>query len=231
MNPLRTLQPIAQDLWVVDDWQPVGPGVVFPSRMVVVRLPDGGLWLHSPIAIDPALAAAIDALGTVRAVVEPNLFHHLHAEAAARQWPAAELLGLPGHAAKQKAVQFASLDDAVSRWKPEIDTLAVRGIPTLEERVFFHVPTATLLVTDLVFNIHEPRGFAMPWLLRAVGAHRRFAQSRSVRFMTRDRQAAAESARAILAWPIERVVMSHGEIVATDAHSVLESALERMLAR
>ena len=39
--------------------------------MTVVALDDGGLALISPVSIDDGLAAEIDALGTVRAVIAP----------------------------------------------------------------------------------------------------------------------------------------------------------------
>ena len=33
------------------------------SRMTVVRLNDGGLFVHSPVRLEPKLKAALDALG------------------------------------------------------------------------------------------------------------------------------------------------------------------------
>src|SRR5258707_9176030 len=53
-------------------------GLETGSRMTVVRLSDGGLFVHSPVALDPGTKEAGDALGDVRAVVAPSLFHHLH---------------------------------------------------------------------------------------------------------------------------------------------------------
>ena len=41
----------------------------FTTRMTVIRLPDGGLWLHSPTPLDDGLRAAIDALGPVAHIV------------------------------------------------------------------------------------------------------------------------------------------------------------------
>ena len=43
----------------------------------VVRLPDGRLFLHSPIAPSDDLAREVEALGPVAYLVAPNKFHHL----------------------------------------------------------------------------------------------------------------------------------------------------------
>jgi hypothetical protein len=48
-------------------------GVETGSRMTVVRLAGGGLFVHSPVALDPATRRAVDALGPVRAVVAPSV--------------------------------------------------------------------------------------------------------------------------------------------------------------
>ena len=49
----------------------------YTTRMVVIRLADGSLWLHSPIQFTSDLAKQIDALGEVRYLVAPNKLHHL----------------------------------------------------------------------------------------------------------------------------------------------------------
>ena len=58
-------------------------GIALGMRMTVVRLGDGGLFLHSPIPLSGELRRELDALGTPRALVAPNRMHWLHlAEAA-----------------------------------------------------------------------------------------------------------------------------------------------------
>ena len=49
-------------------------GLKVGTRMSVVRLSGegGGLWLHSPIALDRRLRETLDELGRVRFVVCPN---------------------------------------------------------------------------------------------------------------------------------------------------------------
>ncbi|KPK11992.1 MAG: hypothetical protein AMJ62_16130 [Myxococcales bacterium SG8_38] len=52
-------------------------GVETGARMTIVRLRDGGLFVHSPLWLDATLKAEIDSVGPVTAVVAPSLFHHL----------------------------------------------------------------------------------------------------------------------------------------------------------
>src|SRR5690606_19387117 len=78
--PLNTLKPVAAGIWVVDGplirfgmpW----PKMPFPTRMTVVRLAGGGLFVHSPTPLVPALRDAIDALGPVRWIIGPNRIHY-----------------------------------------------------------------------------------------------------------------------------------------------------------
>jgi hypothetical protein len=72
------LTEIGRDIWIAD-----GPSVLFlglfpyPTRMTVVRLSGGGLWVRSPIQLSDALSDEIKALGSVQHLVSPNMLHHL----------------------------------------------------------------------------------------------------------------------------------------------------------
>ncbi len=64
------LQPVGERLWIAD-----GPEVSFygfptPTRMAVARLPDGQLWIWSPIALDEQQREELEALGEPRHVAE-----------------------------------------------------------------------------------------------------------------------------------------------------------------
>ena len=68
---------LGPDLWVADGGIVSFFGFDYPTRMVVVRLGDGGLWVWSPIAPSRELEDAVRALGPVRHLVSPNKLHHL----------------------------------------------------------------------------------------------------------------------------------------------------------
>ncbi|HEY6599244.1 MAG TPA: DUF4336 domain-containing protein, partial [Pseudomonadales bacterium] len=81
-----TLEALAPDLWVAR--RPLRPPVGdIGARMTVIRLRDGTLLLHSPVALDTKLHRALDELGAVRWIVGPNKAHHLFLGAYADAFP------------------------------------------------------------------------------------------------------------------------------------------------
>ena len=70
------LQPTGEELWVADhDFKMMG--IALGTRTTVIRLGDGGLFIHAPGPLSAQLIGAINALGPVRCLVAPNDFHHL----------------------------------------------------------------------------------------------------------------------------------------------------------
>jgi hypothetical protein len=225
-----TLRALDRDLWCLDAELRVQAGFHLPIRMTVLRLADGGLWLHSPIAIDDATAAELDALGPVRHIVAPSLLHHLFAGAACERWPAATLHAPASLAAKRPTLKIGRPLAEDTRW-PELDILAIAGAPKLDEHVFVHHPSGTLIVTDLLFNVHATPGLMSPLILRMVGAWKRLAQSRIWRSMVKDRAAARASVQRLLACEFSRLVPAHGVILAgADTKAQVGAALHWMLA-
>jgi hypothetical protein len=224
------LRQLDDDLWCSDSTVRIPGGARLPSRMTVVRLEDG-LWLHSPVELDDATAEAIAELGEVAHIVAPNCFHHLHLGPALERFAAARLHAPPGLAKKRPELRIdAELSPAAQPW-PALEVVEIAGAPELHEFVFLHRPSATLIVTDLVFNIHEARGLLTPLILRMVGAWRRFDQSKLWRRYTKDRAAAAAAVDRLLALEFRRIIPAHGDVLeGDDARERLAGALTWMRA-
>ena len=94
-----TLIPVCEDIWQVRHALVVN-GVPANTRMTVVRLANGQLWVHSPVALSAKLIAQLQHLGPVVAVVAPNCAHHLFAGAFMQAFPQAKLYLAPGLARK-----------------------------------------------------------------------------------------------------------------------------------
>ena len=225
------LQEITHDIYCAESGMRMPGGIHFPLRMTIVRLPEGRLWLHSPIAIDDALAAEIEALGTVAWLVAPNCFHHLFVKKAKKRWPEAAIYAAPGLESKRPDMPIdETLGEQVPEaWADTFSQYVVAGVPKLGEVVFLHRPSKTLIVTDLVFNIREPKGLMAKLMFTLAGTNNRFAQSRLIRVVTKDRRKAGEACRQILAEDFETVIVTHGEIVTDDARQRTEKALTWML--
>jgi Domain of unknown function (DUF4336) len=111
--------------------------------MTVVRLGNGDLFIHSPIAFDPALADRLRAVGTVRHLVSPNQFHYAHIGEWSRAFPGAIAWASPG---ARKRARPRGIDVRFDRdlsieppeeWRADIDQTAVPG-GIFGEIVFFH---------------------------------------------------------------------------------------------
>ena len=223
MDPV--LEPLAADLWVARRPLPIAVGDV-GARMTVLRGPDGSLMLHSPVPLDAALERALRELGAVKWLVGPSKVHHLYLGDYVKAFPGAVLCGAPGLAEKRRDLAFQHVlgDPPPPGWPESLKLQLVDGAPQMNEVALLHVPSRTLVLTDLVFNV-EPgptnRARLFHWLVGATG---RFGPHRLIRLFIRDRAALRRSIDRILAWDFERVVMSHGEVVNTGGRRLVEQA-------
>ncbi len=223
------LEEFAPSLYVADG--PTVPffGFPYPTRMVLVQLGDGNLWVWSPIALDPELKRAVDAIGPVRHIVSPNKIHHLFLKEWSEAWPDAQLHAPPGLAKRRPDLHFdADLgDESHPAWATEIDQVIFHGSFAMEEVVFFHRASRTAIFCDLVQR-HDRAGMKgfKGMLMRLdglVGEHGSTPREWRVSFL---RRGPARTARArVLAWKPERLVIAHGACAQDDATQILARAL------
>ncbi len=236
-TPLNTLKPLDSGIWTVDGplvhMAALGLRAPFPTRMTVIRLADGGLWCHSPIAPDQALFAAIDALGPVRHLVSPNPLHYAHIAAWKQRYPQATAWASPGvreRAASQRIeVHFdADLDDAPPvNWSDAIDQLRFRGSRVLEEIVFLHRASATLILADLIENFEAAKlPTTMRWIARLGGVidpDGKAPLDMRMTYLGHKAEARACLAR-MKAWQPRRVILAHGRCYLDNATAELDRA-------
>jgi hypothetical protein len=212
------LRQLASTLWVVDRPLKLVVGDI-GARMTVIRARTGRLVLHSPVRLDDATRAALDALGPVGAVIAPSKVHHLFVGDYRTAYPGAAAYGAPGLAEKRRDLRFDGvLDDRPApEWDGDMEQTVFRGAPRVSEVVFFHPATRTLILTDLAFNVAATAAGArlFHWL---VGARGRFGPHRLVRSLIRDRAAARASVDRILAWDFDRIIVSHGDVLEAGGH-------------
>ena len=219
------LEPLAADLWVARRPLPLAVGDV-GARMTVLRLPDRSLMLHSPVQLDASLVQALRELGAVKWLLGPSKVHHLFLGDYVKAFPDAALCGAPGLAEKRRdlAFQHVLAPQLPPGWPESVKLQLVEGAPFMNEVALLHTPSRTLVLTDLVFNVQPEatnRARLFHWLVGATG---HFGPHRLIRFGIRDRAAARRSLDRILAWDFDRVVMSHGEVVSTGGHRLVEQA-------
>lgn len=207
-------------------------GLRLPTRMTALTTRTG-VVLVSPIPIDDRIAASIAELGDVSAILAPNLLHHLYLAAAKARYPSARVLAYRALAAKVPGLTIDhALDDGLPQdLRDDLRGVLVDGAPSVSEMVLCHVPSRTLVVTDLFFHVVRPVGIVTHIVLFLVGCHGRFAQSRAWRFFVKDREKARASAEAIAELPFDEVVVAHGEPVVQGGKEAVVRALAWMLGR
>jgi hypothetical protein len=222
-EPINTLKPVDEDIWIVDG--PIvrmamyGTSIPFPTRMTIVRLNSGQLWCHSPVELTPALKAEIDALGSVCHLVSPNKIHYAHIETWAKAYPQATAWASPGvrdRASQQKIeVTFhADLRDEPSpQWAADLDQLIFRGSRFMDEVVFFHRKSSTLILADLIENF-EPAKVSkyFCWLIKLAGSASPDGKAPwDLRLTFWGRKAQARSClKRMFQWEPRKIILSHG---------------------
>ena len=222
----QSLRQLDDDLWVAEsDFKLMG--VNFGNRMTVMRTRAGRIVIHSPVRARPALFQAVDALGPLLCIISPNRFHYLHLPAWRAAFPSAPVLAPP----TQHKFHFDHRlkNGAIAGTQDEIVAVHLTGVPRLDEFAFIHGPSRTLVLTDLAFNFRGAQDWWTRLALRSYGAYDRFGPTRLVKGLVRDRQAFEGGLSAVLTQDFDRIIVSHGEIVAAQGKEIFQTAFEAFL--
>jgi hypothetical protein len=228
------MEKLAHEIWIFDGNSVQFLGLPFSTRMTVVRLSNGELWVHSPIKLSEAIIEQIGNLGQVKYLIAPNHLHHLFLPEWISAYPSAEIYGTNEVIKKRNDLVFnGSLNNHQSwAWSSDIDQELFSGSPLMEECVFYHKGSSTLIVTDLVENfsgqdfncwqrviakgvgILAPNGKTpLDWRLSFM-----FGKTDARRHLNR-----------LLAWDPQILVMSHGEIVKENTNKFLARSFEWLI--
>lgn len=199
--------------------------------MTVVRLASGFLLVHSPIRPTDAMREELSRLGEVRFIVAPNKYHHLYAGEFAAAFPDARLYIAPGLQEKRKDLRFHGIlsDEPEPYWEDSLMQHVFQGIPAVNEVVFFHPESRTVIFTDLVFNFSSDLSPGQKLFALLDGVYEKTAVSRLTRYiLLGDRKLARRSAGKILEWDFDKVVLAHKDVVHEDGHAAVRKAFEKI---
>lgn len=234
-EPINVYKPLAPAVGIVDgpfECLTVG-GIRLPlpftTRLTVVCLPNGELFLHSPIKFDEMLAKELHGLGTIRHLVSPNQFHYAHIAEWARAFPGTISRASPGVRRRARArhvdIDFTrDLDASVpEEWRGEIDQLLFPG-GYFKEFVFLHKASRTLILTDTMMNLELDK-ISEPWRTAAklTGMYHPCGQiffGMRLPLLLQRRRAKAAIGK-IHSWQPQRIVVSHGRRFHGDADEVI----------
>ncbi|HEX9997044.1 MAG TPA: DUF4336 domain-containing protein [Abditibacterium sp.] len=223
------LRQLHADLWVAEmPFRLLGTQI--GSRSTIVRLPNGDLWVHSPIGLLPSLQSELEKLGKVRWIVAPNTFHYLHVAEWAKAFPDAQICAVPGlKPLPEVHVSRILGDESEPEWQEFLDQTLFRGSIMATEGVWCHRPSQTLILTDTLIHIPAKRDKWTRRVGKMLGVYESWRPSRYFKLSIRDRKSARRSVETILSWDFERIIIAHGPICETDAKNVLRRAYQFLL--
>lgn len=214
---------VTDGVWVIERRVFLG-GARLPSCSTVVDLGAGRLAIISPPA---DVAADVERLGTIVAIVAPNSFHYLHAPAWHGRYPAAALYVAPELPRRVAGFPLAAelSTDAAPLWGEALPFVVLGPDRGVSELIFFHRASRTLVLTDVASNIVDVVRATDRLAYRVSGMPRGFGPTRnSRRLLLRDRPRVRATLRAVMRWPFERIVVAHGAVVEHRAADVFVSA-------
>lgn len=228
MEPKFNYRPPRQldaNLWeITGEWR-----TKFARRMTIVRLLDGRIFIHNAIHLRKNELDWLRSLGTIAYIVAPNVFHTSDAGWMKTQFPAATLF-VPGRKLAYFKKAGHEAFDTELEFPEEIATellyLPSKGT-SIQEAIFLHRPSRTLILTDLAFNMPDVyHGFekvVMEW--NKVGG--RFGPTRAMKWIfTKNKAEVLETFRQILTLDFHRVIVNHGNVLNPEESATQPSARE-----
>ncbi|MDH5559671.1 MAG: hypothetical protein OEY59_02300 [Deltaproteobacteria bacterium] len=199
---------ISDNIWIIP-YQTKSMGVLFKNKSTVIRI-NGELLIISPGPWDEYLKTELEKLGALRWIFAPNSFHHLHYRSWLRASPELEAWGTKALAKKRPEIKFNHIWDGEQPFEPEVQLFGLMGIPKIDEILFYHKSSGSLIVTDLIFNELNLTG-PMNWFFYSLfGIWKRTATSRLFKMCVSDKKAFKTSLESIFDLNIEQVILNHG---------------------
>ncbi|MEM6754683.1 MAG: DUF4336 domain-containing protein [Cyanobacteria bacterium P01_C01_bin.38] len=197
-------------------------GLEVGTRMTVIRLNNGELVIISPIKVDEETIAKINEVGKVSIIIAPNLYHHLFISNFKSIYSDAKIFAAPGLEFKRQDINFDRIinqgkfgaEDEIEYFLFEgLRVLDLKGAFPLNEIVFFHRASQTLILTDTAFHFDESFPFTTQLIMRLIGGYKKLEPSILEKLAIREKQKVKNSIQKALEWDFERVIVAHGSIL------------------
>lgn len=201
------------------------PLMYLPVRSVLVNTEKGNI-LFSPGS--KLRDDQITSAGLVTDIVAPSLFHCGGVAKASSILTQAKLWGPIGVKKIKSEILWASeLDPHLWPYNDELVAVPIEGMPKVNEVVFIHKKSKSLIVADLCFNLINQKGFG-PWLiLNLFGTYEDLGVSRFFLNFVKDRDAFIRSLATLFSYNFDNIIVSHGENVYGRGREKLIKAIEK----
>jgi hypothetical protein len=229
--PHGKLSPIDENVLTVVGDLPMPLGA-FPRRMTVVRLRDAKLVVYSAIALDEDEMCEIEGFGDPAYLVVPSDIHRMDAKIWKDRYPAMTVLAPAG--VRKKVEEVVHVDQTTADFDDSgVCFVVVPGTQEHEAALVVETATGTtLVVNDLIWNVGDRPGFG-GWIYKMLGMTGSDPKIPKVVELKAIRDKAAVRTQ-LEAWAhitdLNRIIVSHGNIVTRDASGVLTHLAEALAA-
>ncbi|MGE5252050.1 MAG: DUF4336 domain-containing protein [Bacteroidota bacterium] len=229
---MTELYEFADRIWIVDGPLARDMGLMFPTRMTIVKLSSGEVWISSPVPASFATLERIAELGPVRYLIAGTPRHVWRLAGWHTLFPEAELWscrrtlmtlspdGLP--------LTGILGDTPAEAWAPDLNQLVFKGNPLLSEVLFLHKEGRTLMLDDLIQANPPIDGMPIRNALFRLsgGLAPEGGVGLDMRWTFTDRRLARQSLEQVLAWDFDRLIMAHGACIERGAKAFVERAFD-----
>jgi len=224
------LHTFAKNVSIVDGPNVRDMGFIFTTRMTVVTLSDSSVWVNSPVPLPFDTLKRITELGPVRYLVAATPRHFWRLEGWHTLFPEAQLWSSRTTllTLKKRPLPLTGVlgDEPPLAWADDFDQLVFKGNPLLDEVLFFHKQSGTVILDDLI-QIHtevkgKPLRNALFKLEGVASPHG--GVGLDIRLSFTNRNLARRSLDKLLSWDFDKLIIAHGECIEKDAKAFVERA-------
>ena len=226
---------IKDQIWILE--YPVRyAGIDLFGRMTIIKLVDGDLLVHDPCRIDERIRSEIDNLGRVKYIIAPGSYHHLFVTDFQQWYPNAETFLCPGLERKRPDIPFDWIlgNRPDPRWADVLDQVVIQGTRYIWEVAFFHKPSKTLILVDLLENIGDdfehPTGRYLRFWWKVVFKmwnHPKAAPEYQMGWG--DKAIVQQGLNRIIGWGAQSIILAHGNLIEGSVSEILLDAWHKVL--
>lgn len=229
------LKQFAENIWIVDGPNVRDMGFTFTTRMAIVKLLDGSIWVDSPVPVSFETLKQVTGLGPVRYLVAATPRHVWRLDRWHTLFPEAELWAAkPTLLTLEKGhLPFTGFlgDEAPQGWVADLDQHVFKGNPFSSEVFFFHKNAHTVMLDDLI-QIHplEKRKGLLNFFSRLEGVlPPDGGVGLDIRMTFIHRDLARQSLEKVLSWDFDKLIIAHGPCIEKDAKPFVERAFRWLI--
>jgi hypothetical protein len=215
---------LAEDVAILQ--YPLGAfGIDFKRTVTLLRLHDGRLIIHSTAPFTREDVIAIERFGKPGWLIEATRFHDTYARQGRAAFPTLPYLA-PAASNQPGSSATLPLIPPPDDWRDEVELLKLEGLRWQNEHAFYHRLSRTLVLADLLFHFSsEMAGWPRFFVRQVMRLPQLVGLSVFFRMMIADQRAFSRSARRLLEWDFQEIVVAHAEPIREDARGILEKAL------